>query len=91
MISVYAKRNTDGTFTVSVVNHDRVLMPEGNLWEQDGWQRMNVEGISFYGWTSPEEKQDPVGYLQGGELIMFGCQTLRPIKRKDDGYEVSFV
>lgn len=90
MISVYAKRNTDGTFNVSVVNHDLVQMPDGNIWEQNGWKRMNVDGVSLYGWTSSNLKQDPVGYLQGGELIMYS-QTRPRSKRKNDGIEASIV
>jgi hypothetical protein len=90
MISVYTKRNADGTFNVSVVNHEFVQMPDGNIWEQKGWERMNVDGVSLYGWTNSDLKQDAVAYLQGGELILYS-QTRQRSKRKDDGIKAELI
>ncbi len=93
MISVYAKRNYDGTYNVSVVNHDVVNLPDGNVWEQDGWERMNVDGVSLYGWTNSgafgSNKQQPVCYLEGGELILHS-QTRTQRKKKDDDFVTTF-
>jgi hypothetical protein len=66
MISVYSRRNTNGTFKVVVVDNNYVNAD----FEDGGWTKMDVdnEGITMLGWSGDASR--PNIQLQGAERIM---------------------
>lgn len=70
MISVYRKQNNDGGFDVTLINNNAVDMPNGNPYEKDGWERMDVESVMMLGWTHADYHKHPEYELRGRELIL---------------------
>jgi hypothetical protein len=70
MISVYRKPRTNGGFDVTLVNNEAVDMPQGNPWEMEGWERMDVDSVQMWGWTHADSFNQAEYNLVGRELIL---------------------